>query len=159
MYQKLWSHDVLFLRYGARWTDKKSDQGLILRKKVGIGSAEGTQIIWALNMHKEVAWGGGGGEVLENTLQVYGKVKVFTGGISIMCFVFFRYQLSENELSRHSIIRTALKVQFSVIQMTHSQSISSKVFKIKKLFFYSFYILKLSMLLSISSGSNFLSIL
>ena len=102
-------------------------------------------------MHKEVAWGGGGGEVLENTLQVYGKVKVFTGGISIMCFVFFRYQLSENELS--------LKVQFSVIQMTHSQSISSKVFKIKKLFFYSFYIFKLSMLLSISSGSNFLSIL
>ena len=49
------------LRYGARWTDKKSDQGLILRKKVGIGSAEGTQIIWALNTHKEVAWGGGGG--------------------------------------------------------------------------------------------------
>ena len=72
-----------------------------------------------------------------------------TGGASIMGFVFFRYLLLNNESSRLSIKNMiALKVQLNVIQLTCSQSISqlstkcTKVFKIKKLSFYSIYILK-----------------
>ena len=65
-----------------------------------------------------------------------------------MDFVFFLYKLLKNEYSRVSIKNIVLKVQLNVIQLIRSQFISqlstkcTEVFKIKKLSFYSIYILK-----------------